>query len=372
MAIVTRFAPSPTGSLHLGGARTALFNFLHAKVNNGKFKLRIEDTDQSRNSVEFTNLIIESLKWLGLSIDDEIVYQSKNRSHHIKIAHSLLSSGLAYKCFHEKDYLKQFKSGKKKFVSEWRDKSNNFPNRKFSVRIKSPLNGNYILEDTIQGKVKVDFNEIDDYIILRSDGSPTFLLSSAIDDFDMKVTDIIRGDDHLTNSFRQKIIFDFLNYKPKFSHMSLIHNQQNQKLSKRDKATSILEYKQKGYLPEALINYLIRLGWSHGDEEIFTIKDMKKKFQIYNLGKSPAKFDENKLNFLNNFYIKKAENLDILNNYEKISNKKYQNIFFKQKEILELISLYKIYLDILQILYCYYEHPHECRLVKLFSFIFFL
>ena len=342
MTVITRFAPSPTGALHLGGARTALFNYLHAKKNNGKFRLRIEDTDRNRNTEESTKVIIKSLEWLGLQVDDDIIYQSKNQAEHLSIAESLLSKGLAYKCYHDKEYIQQFSNSKKKFYSEWRDKQTLTPTKKdFCIRIKSPLNNDHIIKDKIQGNVKVRANEIDDYIIIRSDRTPTFLLSSAADDFKMKITDIIRGDDHLTNSFRQKIIFDFLNYKPNFAHISLIHNKDNQKMSKRDNSTSIIDYKLKGYLPEAIINYLARLGWSYGDKETFSIDFLKKNFELDSLGKSPARYDEKKLNFLNNFYIKKMTNKEIFD-YLEDNDEQLKNIdFFNQKELIELISIFK-------------------------------
>ncbi len=342
MAIITRFAPSPTGPLHLGGARTALFNYLYAKRSNGKFKLRIEDTDKSRNTIESSEMIIKSLDWLGLKFDDNIIYQSDNKKEHVLVAQALLSNGLAYKCFHDKEYLENFKSTKKKFFSEWRNKQDNLPtNMDYCIRIKSPLDRNHILNDKIQGEVRVNASEIDDYIIVRSDGSPTFLLSSAIDDYNMKITDIIRGDDHLTNSFRQKIIFEFLNYKPNFAHISLIHNEKNQKMSKRDNSISILDYKKNGYLPEAIINYLIRLGWSHGDQEIFSMEFVKKKFDIDKLGKSPARFDDKKLNYLNNYYIKQMQSEEILFYLKKIDESLQSNEFFNQNQLLELIDLFK-------------------------------
>ena len=342
MTVITRFAPSPTGSLHLGGARTALFNYLHAKKNNGKFRLRIEDTDKTRNTEESINLITKSLEWLGLQVDDNIIYQSNNQAEHLRIANTLLDKGLAYKCFHNKEYIKQFSNSKRKFYSEWRDKQNKIPkNKDFCIRIKSPLNHDHIIKDKIQGNVKVRANEIDDYIIIRSDGTPTFLLSSAVDDFKMKITDIIRGDDHLTNSFRQKIIFNFLNYKPNFAHISLIHNKDNQKMSKRDNSTSLIDYKSQGYLPEAIINYLARLGWSYGDQEIFSLNFLKTNFDLDKLGKSPARYDEKKLKFLNNFYIKKMKNNEILSHI-KDNNEQLKNIdFFNQKELIELINIFK-------------------------------
>lgn len=341
MTTITRFAPSPTGPLHLGGARTALFNYLFAQNKNGKFKLRIEDTDQNRNTIESSKLIIESLNWLGLKIDGETIYQSKNYKEHLEIANSLISKGMAYKCFHDREFLERYKNNKEKFKSEWRDNNNTPSNKPFCIRIKAPLNGDQSINDNIQGKITVSFDEIDDYIIVRDDGTPTFLLSSAVDDYNMKVTDIIRGDDHLTNSFRQKLIFDFINYKPEFSHISLIHNQNNQKMSKRDNSSSILDFKHEGYLPEAILNYLIRLGWSHGDKEIFTMEEAKKLFSINKIGKSPAKFDKKKLDFLNSFYIKNKTNSDLLTHIK--NNKGNENCIenFDDQNNLDLIGLFK-------------------------------
>ncbi len=342
MTIVTRFAPSPTGPLHLGGARTALFNYLYAQNNNGKFKLRIEDTDQERNTIESSNSIIKSLEWLGLKIDDEIIYQSKNYSEHLAVANSLLSKGLAYKCFHDRDFLNKYNHNEGKFKSEWRDNNKKLPkNKPFCIRIKAPLEGSFTIQDKIQGKVTVGFEEIDDYIIVRDNGIPTFLLSSAIDDYNMKITHIIRGDDHLTNSFRQKLIFDFLNYKPEFNHIPLIHNKNNEKMSKRDNSPSILHYKRKGYLPEAIINYLIRLGWSHGDKEFFTIKECKELFSIDKLGKSPARFDEKKLDFLNSYHIKEKTSMELLTLIEEIESPEVNLNHFNKENKLELIELFK-------------------------------
>ena len=337
MPTITRFAPSPTGKLHLGGARTALFNYIHAKANNGIFKLRIEDTDKSRNIIKTSNEILESLNWLGFKVDGPVVFQSKNIKNHLEVAQSLMSNGLAYKCFHDDIYISETKKSKKKFISEWRDGKKHKPNKPYCIRIKAPLNGNYTLNDKVQGKIVVNFNELDDYIIVRTDNTPTFLLSSAVDDVDMKISDIIRGDDHLTNTFRQKIIFDFLNYSPNFAHISLLHNSQNQKMSKRDGSVSVLDYKEKGYLPEAINNYLLRLGWSYGDKEFFSLQEAVKFFSLNKLGKSPAKLDEKKLNFLNSHYIKQLSSTVI---YKKLEPLFKQSILDKKK-ILELIDLYK-------------------------------
>ncbi len=342
MATITRFAPSPSGSLHLGGARTALFNYLYAKANNGKFLLRIEDSDKERSSTESVNSIINGLKWLGINFSEPITFQSNNYKRHIEVANKLLSKNLAYKCFHDQNYIKNNRSLKRKFKSKWRDiPADKYPkNQAFSIRLKSPIDGICKIEDKIQGIVEVKYEEIDDYILLRSDGSPTFLLSSAVDDYDMEVTDIIRGDDHLTNSFRQKVIFDFLDYKPNFAHISLIHNENNQKLSKRDNAPSILEYKKNGYLSQAINNYLMRLGWSFGEQEIFTIEEIKKKFSLENIGKSPSKHDKKKLDYLNNYYLKITDNKTLLNLLREVYDFKDLDQKFKEKNI-HLINLFK-------------------------------
>ena len=339
MTVITRFAPSPTGPLHLGGARTALFNYIYAKSKNGKFKLRIEDTDQLRNKIETSNSIIESLNWLGIKYDDTPLYQSKNLKKHQEIAYSFIERGLAYKCFHSEVELENMRKISKKFQSKWRDKNINLPtDKKFCVRIKSPDTGYTEILDNIQGKVKIDNKEIDDFIILRSDASPTFLLSSAVDDSLMSVSDIIRGDDHLTNSFRQKIIFESLNYHPRFSHIPLIHNKDNQKLSKRDNVNSIIDYRNKGFMAESLVNYLIRMGWSHGDQEFFSNEQMISNFSLNGIGKSPSMIDEKKLYFFNNHYIKNSNDNEILEYLEKLNLIKNTN---SQLNHAKLIAIFK-------------------------------
>ena len=342
METITRFAPSPTGFLHLGGARTALFNFLHAKSNGGKFKIRIEDTDQIRNKKESIDSILNGLDWLGIKYEGEVVYQSNKILEHKNVINQLIDNNCAYKCFHTNDEIIQLKKKNKKFKSEWRNKTDHPENMQFCVRIKSPIDGQTIINDNIQGKVKVDNKELDDFVIMRSDGSPTFLLSSAVDDFLMSITDIIRGDDHLTNSFRQMVIFKYLDYKPTFSHMPLIHNENNEKLSKRHNALSIEEYKNKGFLPETIINYLLRLGWSHGNKEIISLDDAIKSFKIEKIGKSPSKLDEKKLIFLNNFYIK-DKNDDFI--FDEIKNapafSKIENSTKNTNKIKKLINIFK-------------------------------
>ena len=342
METITRFAPSPTGFLHLGGIRTALFNFLHAKSNGGKFLIRIEDTDQTRNIKESIDSILDGLDWLGLKHDGVIIYQSNQIQEHKKIINQLIDNNFAYKCFHTEDEIQKLKKNNKKFKSKWRDKIDHPKDTEFCVRIKSPIDGQTIINDKIQGKVKVENKELDDFVIMRSDNSPTFLLSSAIDDFMMSVTDIIRGDDHLTNSFRQMVIFNYLDYHPTFSHMPLIHSENNEKLSKRHNALSIQDYKNAGFLPETMINYLLRLGWSYGDKEIISLNDAIKNFKIEKIGKSPSKLDEKKLLFLNNFYIK-SKNDDLILN--EIKNKeafsKIKNLEEDFVKIKSLINIFK-------------------------------
>ena len=340
METITRFAPSPTGLLHLGGIRTALFNFLHAKSTGGKFRIRIEDTDHTRNKKESIDSILKGLEWLGLKHDDEIIYQSKKIKEHQKIINQLINNNFAYKCFHTDEEILELKKNNKKLESKWRNKFDHPQNTQFCVRIKSPLNGQTTINDKIQGIVTVENKELDDFVIMRSDGSPTFLLSSAVDDFLMSITDIIRGDDHLTNSFRQMIIFNYLNYYPTFSHMPLIHNENNEKLSKRHNALSIEDYKKEGFLPETIINYLLRLGWSYGDKEIISLDDAIKNFKIDKIGKSPSKLDEKKILFLNNFYIKNKNDDFILDEIKK------NQAFLKIKNSEETISKIKDLINI--------------------------
>ena len=341
METITRFAPSPTGLLHLGGVRTALFNFLHAKSTGGKFRIRIEDTDHTRNKKESIDSILKGLEWLGLKYDDEIIYQSKKIKEHQKIINQLINNNFAYKCFHTDEEILELKKNNKKLESKWRNKFDHPKNTQFCVRIKSPLNGQTTINDKIQGIVTVENKELDDFVIMRSDGSPTFLLSSAVDDFLMSITDIIRGDDHLTNSFRQMIIFNYLNYYPTFSHMPLIHNANNEKLSKRHNALSIEDYKNEGFLPETMINYLLRLGWSYGDKEIISLDDAIKNFKIDKIGKSPSKLDEKKILFLNNFYIKNKNDDFILDEIKK--KQAFLNIKNSKESIYKIKDLINIF-----------------------------
>jgi len=343
MPIITRFAPSPTGSLHIGGARTALFNYIFAKSNNGIFKIRIEDTDKIRNTESSVDSIINGLNWLGLKTDQKIIYQSKNKDEHVQIAEKMIDENLAYKCFHTDEELAQKRKKNKKFKSEWRDKKKDIIKNKteYCVRIKSPINGQSTINDKIQGTVTVENSELDDFIILRKDGSPTFLLSSAIDDHLMAVTDIIRGDDHLTNSFRQLQVFKFLSYFPRFAHMSLIHNEKNEKLSKRDNVLSIDDYRQNGFLKESLINYMLRMGWSYGNNEIISLDEAIKNFSLDKISKSPAMMDEKKLIFLNNYYINNLPEELIFKTLIELNDADLNNLNINIEMILKFIPLYK-------------------------------
>jgi glutamyl-tRNA synthetase len=312
MKIVTRFAPSPTGFLHIGGARTALFNYLFAKNNGGKFLLRIEDTDQKRSTNEAVKAIIDGLYWLGLKNDEQIVMQSKNLERHKKVALELLEKDQAYYCYtssEELDDLRKKSEAKGevfRFKSEWRNKSQSQTSSvKPVIRIKAPETGEITIKDLVQGEVRVANCELDDLVMLRGDGTPTYMMAVVVDDHDAGITHIIRGDDHLTNAFRQKIIYQAMGWKvPEFAHIPLIYGSDGTKMSKRHGATSVMEYKEMGYLPEALRNYLLRLGWSHGNDEIISDSQAIKWFNLESIGKSPARFDFAKLDNLNKHYIK--------------------------------------------------------------------
>ncbi len=317
MTTITRFAPSPTGYLHIGGARTALFNYLYSKHNNGKFLLRIEDTDKERSTKPAIDAILNGLKWLGLNWDDEEIYQSSRITRHQEVVQQLLDNGDAYYCYASKEELDAMRTkaiAEKrplKYDGTWRYKSKEDAPKGIQpvVRLKAPMTGETIINDLVQGKVVVKNIEQDDMVLLRSDGTPTYMLAVVVDDHDMEITHIIRGDDHLTNASRQKLIYDAMNWQiPEFAHIPLIHGPDGTKLSKRHGALGVEIYRDMGYLPEAMCNYLLRLGWSHGDDEIINTKQAIEWFNIENVGKSPARFDFNKLNNLNGHYIREAEN----------------------------------------------------------------
>ncbi|MCH2038942.1 MAG: glutamate--tRNA ligase, partial [Rickettsiales bacterium] len=321
MTVVTRFAPSPTGFLHIGGARTALFNWLYAKAHNGQFLLRIEDTDKKRSTQEAIDAINSGMEWLGLVADQNTVYQTANEARHIEVAEQLLAEGKAYYCYCSKEELaemreKASKEGKRVgYDRRWRDRdASEAPSDvKPVIRIKAPLEGKTIIKDEVQGEVSVDNSELDDFIILRADGTPTYMLAVVVDDHDMNITHVIRGDDHLNNAFRQKVIYDAMDWAmPSQTHIPLIHGNDGAKLSKRHGALGVEAYKDMGFLPEAIRNYLLRLGWSHGDDEIISTKQAIEWFNLTNLGKSPSRFDMKKLENINAHYIKESANDDLL------------------------------------------------------------
>lgn len=308
--VVTRFAPSPTGYLHIGGLRTALFNYLYAKKNGGKFLLRIEDTDLARNSVDATRAIIEAFDWVGINYDGEVVYQSQRFPLYKKYIQKLIDEEKAYYCYMGKEELDALRDEQRakgqtpRYDNRYRDFEGTPPEGITPVvRIKAPLEGEICFDDGVKGKMKIAAKEIDDFIIARSDGSPTYNFVVAVDDALMGVTDVIRGDDHLSNTPKQIIIYQALGFSlPKFYHVPMILNPQGQKLSKRDGAMSVMDYKKMGYLPQALLNFLVRLGWSYGDQEIFSFVQMQELFDA-NLNSSPSAYNPEKLLWLNHHYL---------------------------------------------------------------------
>lgn len=310
----TRFAPSPTGDLHIGGARTALFNWLFARHSGGKFILRIEDTDVARSTQAATKGILDAMAWLGMDWDEGPYYQSERISLYQEASEKLLREGKAYRCYctaEELDSKREaaLRAGRKpKYDRTCLGRKPPPLNRPFTIRFLSPDEGRTVVEDLIQGRVEFDNAELDDLIILRSDGLPTYNFSVVVDDGTMEITHVIRGNDHLNNTPRQIQIYRALNYSlPKFAHVSMILGPDKKKLSKRHGAPSVLEYKKMGYLPQALVNYLVRLGWSYGDQEEFTLKELIEKFSLEAIGRSPAAVNPSKLDWLNSEYIKKIE-----------------------------------------------------------------
>jgi len=315
--VVTRFAPSPTGYLHIGGLRTALFSYLWARKNSGKFLLRIEDTDKARNSQEAAQKILEAFEWLGLESDEEIVYQSQRDAIYKKYIDQLLSEGKAYYCYMSKEELdalraeQEAKKERPRYDGRYRDFTGTPPEDiKPVVRIKVPQSGVIVVDDGIKGRIEFKAEDmLDDFIIARSDGSPTYNFVVAIDDALMGMSDVIRGDDHLSNTPKQIVVYEALGFDvPKFYHVPMIHNSQGKKLSKRDGATDVMDYKKQGYLPEALLNFLVRLGWSHGDQEIFSFEEMIELFDPKNINKSASIYNTEKLDWLNGHYIKNTPN----------------------------------------------------------------
>lgn len=315
--LVTRFAPSPTGYLHIGGLRTALFSYLWAKKNGGKFVLRIEDTDKARNSEEATQAILKAFKWLGLKHDGEITYQSQRDDIYTKYIEQLLAEGKAYKCYMSKDELTELretqmaKKERTKYDGRYRDFEGTPPEGiEPVIRIKAPLTGEILIKDGVKGDVSFQAEDIlDDFVIARADGAPTYNFVVAIDDHLMGINEVIRGDDHLSNTPKQIVVYNALGWDlPKFYHVPMIHNSAGKKLSKRDGATDVMAYKEMGYTPEALLNFLVRLGWSHGDQEIFSMQEMTNLFDPKDINKSASIYNTEKLDWLNSHYIKNSSN----------------------------------------------------------------
>ena len=313
--IVTRFAPSPTGFLHVGGLRTALYNYLYARKNGGKFLLRIEDTDLARNSDAAVEAIKEAFDWCGLEYDGEVEFQSRRTEIYKKYINELLESGKAYKCYMSKDELdalrkeQEARKERPKYDGRYRDFTGTPPEGiEPVIRIKAPLSGKIEFDDGIKGHISFEAADIlDDFIIARSDGSPTYNFTVVIDDALMGVSDVIRGDDHLSNTPKQIILYDALGFKvPKFYHVAMINGSDGSKLSKRHGATDVMEYKRMGYLPQALLNFLVRLGWGHGDDEIFSMSDMLRLFDPKDINKSASTYNLSKLEWLNAYYIKNS------------------------------------------------------------------
>lgn len=315
MNVVTRFAPSPTGFLHIGGARTALFNWLFALRHKGTFRLRIEDTDRQRSTNEAIEAILDGMRWLGLEWNDEVVYQFARAERHAEVARQLLEKGHAYHCYTSPEELEEMRDKQRaanlpmRYDGRWRDApaSDQRPNVPPVVRIKAPRTGETIIRDKVQGDVRFGNDVLDDFVLLRSDGTPTYMLSVVVDDHDMGVTHIIRGDDHLTNAARQRQIIDAMGWpEPVYAHLPLLHGEDGQKLSKRHGALGIHEYRNLGYLPEAMRNYLLRLGWSHGDEEMIPTEKAIEWFNLESIGRSPSRVDFKKLDNLNGHYMRLA------------------------------------------------------------------
>jgi len=322
--VATRFAPSPTGALHIGGVRTALFNWLYSKNQNGTFHLRIEDTDKDRSKNEHKIQIIKSLKWIGIEHDGDEYIQSTKIDDHIKIADELLKSGNAYKCYCSNEEIEEQKkrSRQKKlpyiYNRKWRDLSGKDApkNIKPVIRFKSKIEGSTVLKDLVQGDVEIENNTIEDFIILRNDGTPTYNLSATVDDHKMGMSHIIRGDDHKINTFKQMQIYLAMNWKlPKFAHIPLIHTIEGKKLSKRDNASTLDDYSKIGIMPDALRNYLLRLGWSFEDKEIFTVDESIKHFNLEGIGKSPSKLDMSRILSMNEHYIKNMDEKNLFDQF---------------------------------------------------------
>lgn len=318
--VVTRFAPSPTGYLHIGGARTALFNWLYARGRNGKFLLRIEDTDRARSTPEATEAILQGLRWLGLDWDGEPVSQFAGLERHAEVARAMLENGTAYKCFSTAEEIEAFREKAKAegrstlFLSPWRDSHPaTLPDGPYAIRLKAPRNGETVVRDAVQGDVTFGNEQLDDMVLLRSDGTPTYMLAVVVDDHDMGVTHVIRGDDHLTNAARQIQIYQAMGWDiPIFAHIPLIHGVDGKKLSKRHGAVGLHEYAAMGYPAAAMRNYLARLGWSHGDDELFDDAQARAWFDLDGIGKAPARLDFKKLEHVSGWHVAQMSDAELL------------------------------------------------------------
>ncbi len=348
--VATRFAPSPTGPLHIGGIRTALFNWLYSKNQKGSFFLRIEDTDKERSKDEYKNQIIQSLKWIGIENDGNEYIQSKKIDDHIKVANELLKNGHAYKCYCSNEEIEEQKNRAKQkkipyiYDRKWRDKTEaDAPqNIKPAIRFKSKIDGSTILKDLVQGYIEIENNTIEDFIILRNDGSPTYNLSASVDDHQMNITHIIRGDDHKINTFKQMQIYLAMKWElPSFAHIPLIHTTEGKKLSKRDKASTLDDYSKIGVMPEALRNYLLRLGWSFKDKEIFTLEESIQHFSLEGIGKSPSKLDISRILSMNEHYIKHMNENDLFDHLTKYCENYKDKIDSKSKNIKKSLNFLK-------------------------------
>ena len=322
--VATRFAPSPTGPLHIGGVRTALFNWLYSKNQKGSFHLRIEDTDKERSKDEHKIQIIQSLKWLGIKHDGEEYIQSTKINDHINIANELLKNGNAYKCYCSSEEIEEQKKRARQkklpyiYNRKWRDvlETEAPKDIKPVIRFKSKIEGSTILKDLVQGDVEIENNTIEDFIILRNDGTPTYNLSATVDDHQMSMTHIIRGDDHKINTFKQIQIYEAMSWElPKFAHIPLIHTIEGKKLSKRDNASTLDDYSKIGIMPDALRNYLLRLGWSFEDKEIFTLEESIEHFNLDGIGKSPSKLDMSRILSMNEYYIKNIDENELYKHF---------------------------------------------------------
>ncbi|MCG3674524.1 glutamate--tRNA ligase [Aliarcobacter butzleri] len=370
---ITRFAPSPTGYLHIGGLRTSLYSYLWARKTGGEFRLRIEDTDLARNSEEAMKAIIDAFDWVGLNYDGEVFYQSKRTDIYKQYIDKLLESGNAYKCYMSKEELDALRAAQEaakqtpRYDGTWRPE----PGKELPpvpagvepvIRIKAPTTGTIEFDDGVKGHMKFDANQVDDYVIARSNGMPTYNFVVAIDDALMGMTDVIRGDDHLSNTPKQIVVYNALGFKvPKFYHVPMINNPEGKKLSKRDGAMDVMDYKRLGYLPEALLNFLVRLGWSNGDQEIFSMKEMLELFDPSNINKSASSYNGEKLLWLNSEYIKAVSNERLIEELKffdlDLSNypKKNEILDLAKQRAQTLVELKKSITDIIDIPTSYEE-----------------